>query len=151
MSEITSIFSDPVIIKIANSLKTKLNTLGNQLHGIDLVRGIRDYDTYNVALTEFPLLKVYRVADNFVPNCAKVVSFIQIDYCLSYPQNENLSSVCNNITKYIHRIVNRLESEINLSVDKSLTRQGGYKIIQGANAQSVYAVISYTFTITEGT
>lgn len=148
---INNIFSDPVILKILQYLKKRLNEFGQETHGIDLVKGIRDYDSFNVPLTEFPLLKVYRVSDNFVPNCAKVVSFIKVDYCLSYPQNENLSSVCNSITKYIHRAINRLDVEINLNVDKSYTRQGGYQIVSGANSQSVYAVISYTFTITEGT
>jgi len=148
---INNIFSDPVISKILHYLKDNLNDLGQELHGTDLVRGIRDYDSFNVALTEFPLLKVYRVNDDFVPNCNKVVSFIKVDYCLSYPQNENLSSVCNNITKYIHRCVNRLDRIINLNVEKTYTRQGGYQILSPANTQAVYAVVSYTFTITEGT
>ena len=148
---INNIFSDPVILKILYFLRDRLNDLGQEYHKINLVKGVRDYDSFNVPLTEFPLLKVYRVSDSFVPNCNKVISFVKVDYCLSYPQNENLSSVCNNITKYIHRVINRLDTEINLTVDKGASRQGGYQILSNSNSQSVYAVISYTFTITEGT
>ena len=147
----TNLFEDPVITCITDFLKEQLNIYGQEIAQLDLVNGTRTYQSFNVGLHEFPLLRVYRVREDFVPECNKSESFINVDYCLSYPENENLSSVVNVITKYIHRLINRLESQINLGVNQRRTRSVGYKIIGGANSQPIYAVITYTFSIIEGT
>lgn len=149
MPEPKIFFEDDVVRKILLILKERLNYYGQKDFKINLVNGIRDFDTYNVPLTEFPLLKVYRVTDIFKPDIAKKISIIKIEYCLSYPNQENLSSVCNNINKYIHHVINSLETQINLSIIKS-ERQSAYKIVGGSNSQSVFGVVEYVFSIIEG-
>ena len=149
MADTKVFFEDDIVRKILLILKDRLNYYGQKDFRINLVNGIRDFDTYNVPLTEFPLLKVYRTSDIFKPDTAKKISTIKIEYCLSYPNQENLSSVCNNINKYIHHVINSLESQINLSIIKN-DRQSVYKIVGGANSQSVFGVVEYVFSIIEG-
>jgi hypothetical protein len=149
MADATIFFKDDVIRNTILILKERLNYYGQKDFGFDIVNGIRDYDTYNVPLTEFPLLKVFRISDTFKPDNAKKVSTIKIEYCLSYPTQENLSSICNNINKYIHHIINSLETHLNLSIMKN-DRQSLYKIVSGGNAQTVYCVVEYVFSIIEG-
>ena len=151
MDVITNIFDDNVIRCIATFTKERLNDYGQEMGGIDIVNGIRLFQDFGTGLHEFPLLRVYRVSDTFVPQAGKVESFVNMDYCLPYPYQSNLAGVANTITKYMHRIVNRLDSEIHLGVNKSRSRTGGYRIIDGGNTQSVFAVITYTFSIIEGT
>lgn len=149
MADTKLFFEDDIVRKILLILKDRLNYYGQKDFKINLVNGIRDFDTYNVPLTEFPLLKVFRISDSFKPDTAKKISTIKIEYCLSYPNQENLSSVCNNINKYIHHIINSLESQINLSIIKN-DRLSAYKIVGGANSQSVFGVVEYVFSIIEG-
>ena len=149
MADTKLFFEDDIVRKILLILKERLNYYGQKDFSINLVNGIRDFDTYNVPLTEFPLLKVFRISDSFKPDTAKKISTIKIEYCLSYPNQENLSSVCNNINRYIHHIINSLESQINLSIIKN-DRQSVYKIVGGANSQSVFGVVEYVFSIIEG-
>lgn len=149
MADTKVFFEDDLVRKILLILKDRLNYYGQKDFRINLVNGIRDFDTYNVPLTEFPLLKVFRTSDIFKPDTAKKISTIKIEYCLSYPNQENLSSVCNNINRYIHHIINSLESQINLSIIKN-DRQSAYKIVGGANSQSVFGVVEYVFSIIEG-
>jgi hypothetical protein len=149
MSNQTLFFKDDVIRKTLLILKERLNYYGQKDFGFDIVNGIRDYDTFNVPLTEFPLLKVFRISDTFKPDNAKKNSTIKIEYCLSYPTQENLSSICNNINKYIHHIINSLESHLNLSIMKT-DRQSLYKIVSSGNTQTVYCVVEYVFSIIEG-
>lgn len=149
MADTKLFFDDDVVRKILLILKERLNYYGQRDFKINLVNGIRDFDTYNIALTEFPVLKVFRVSDTFKAETAKKISTIKIEYCLSYPNQENLSSVCNNINKYIHAVINSLETQINLSIMRG-DRQSIYKIVGGANSQSVLGVVEYVFSIIEG-
>lgn len=149
MADTKLFFDDDVVRKILLILKERLNYYGQRDFKINLVNGIRDFDTYNIALTEFPVLKVFRISDTFKADTAKKISTIKIEYCLSYPNQENLSSVCNNINKYIHAVINSLETQINLSIIRG-DRQSAYKIVGGANSQSVFGVVEYVFSIIEG-
>jgi hypothetical protein len=146
-----NLLQDKTLICIGEFIKDRLNDYGQEYANGNIVQSLYTYQAFNVPLTSFPVLLVYRTQDIFLPNADRVESFINIDYCLSYPDNEKLAGITNTITKYLHRIVNLMESAINLPVEKNKSRAGGYRIVRGGLSQSVYTVTSYSFSIIEGT
>lgn len=58
---------------------------GSIPNNVIVVKGIRNYDAFDVSLADMPILKVYKTRDNFIKGNAFRISEGAITYALSYP------------------------------------------------------------------
>ena len=111
------------------------------------VIGFRSYDAFDVPLNEFPLLKVFRVADNFKPRSDKSVVSLRCSYCLAYPDLDKLNTMMSWAAKIINLLlINCLDNELDI-----ISPPGGYsasyQTFMGQNGQPVYAFLSFSFNV----
>lgn len=69
---------------------------------IVIVKTAADYNVFDVPLQGYPLLKVYRVSDQVLPNTCISSTTINIDHCMSYIRQSNIgafATVVGNVMK----------------------------------------------------
>lgn len=142
-------FKDCVIDKIMFHLKEQMNAYGQKFFGFDIVTGVRNYNSYNVGMHEYPLLAVYRTRDDFVDETDKSYGGITVSYRMAYPNQENLHAINNKIGKIIHYFVNSLHTKIGVETMQS-NRPCTYRTISSGGGQTAINTVDYSFTIVEG-
>lgn len=83
---------DPLIKEIADYVGTKLNAA---YPTATMVRSVEYYDTYNVPISEFPLLKVSRSTDVFSLDTDMRQGQITLSYCLANVAMSQLPGINN--------------------------------------------------------
>lgn len=93
---------DPLIKEIADYVGAKLNAAYPHA---TMVRSVEYYDTYNVPVSEFPLLKISRSTDVFSLQTANRQGQITLSYCLANVAMQQLPGINNFVsTSVIHAL-----------------------------------------------
>ena len=136
-------YKDTLTTKVAKYITDALNSYlerYNKLYPAEkkwdkAVVGYRDYDAFDVPLSDFPLIKVYRVADSFRKGSKKSATILRISYCLAYPQLEELSSLMQWAAKVINEVLLDVENELNLEIVPEGGNRADYNTFMGQNGK----------------
>lgn len=109
----------------------------------------RDYDAFDVGLEQFPLLKVFRVAESFTPRTTKATTTLRITYCLAYPQLEQLASLMKWAALTINELLLEADKSLNIIDPPGGAYRADYNTFMGQNGQPVYAFLSFTANFIE--
>lgn len=109
------------------------------------VRTYRTYDAYGVTNQEFPLLKVYRVSDNWKPGKLLRNSSISISYSLVLPQQDKLMPLLNWISYEINKHL--LSSSCQVKIDPGVRIQ--YRTMINELGQAIYSFLRADINITD--
>lgn len=139
---------DPVCLKLAKYLQEWLNS---ELKKIDpnlvACRDTVCYDAVNPDLSRFPLLKVYRLSDNFEYGHPKSQTSFVISYCLSFPDQELLPGILRWVSWQLNEALTQWKESKNCS---PIITQGSfrseYRIMVNELSQPVYAFLRFSFT-----
>lgn len=91
---------------LAAFLKERINLRSTRDYSMTLVKSTRDYEAFNVSLTEYPVLQVFRRTDFFKAETPKLTTSIVAQYCLALPEQENMAALCHYVAKIINRSLN---------------------------------------------
>jgi len=108
------------------------------------VRSYRTYDAYQVSTPEYPLLKVYRVSDNWKPQKLLRTSSISISYSLSLPQQERLMSLLNWISYEIRKHLLSPSFKVKILEDGVRTQ---YRTMINEVGQAIHSFLRVDITI----
>lgn len=109
------------------------------------IRTYKTYDAYGIANQEFPLLKVYRVSDNW--KIGKLIrnSSISISYSLVLPQQDKLMPLLNWISYQINKHL--LNSSCQVKIDPGVRVQ--YRTMINEVGQAIYSFLRADINITD--
>ena len=109
------------------------------------IRTYRTYDAYQVSTPEFPLLKVYRVSDNWKNGKLLRNSSVSISYSLMLPQQEKLMPLLNWISYEINKHL--LSSNCQVKIDPGVRVQ--YRTMINEVGQAIYSFLRADINITD--
>lgn len=109
------------------------------------IRTYRTYDAYGVTNQEFPLLKVYRVSDNWKPGKLLRNSSISISYSLVLPQQDKLMPLLNWISYEINKHL--LSPSCQVKIDPGVRVQ--YRTMINELGQAIYSFLRADINITD--
>lgn len=142
---------DPTCDRLAKFLKDWLNQHLKEIAPDQIAcRDTICYDAVNLDLSRFPLVKVYRLADNFGDGHPKCETSFVIAYCLTFPSQDQLPGMMNWAS---WRIAEALSYWKQNSSCPPHIQQGGirseYRIMANEVGQPVYAFLRVNFTATD--
>lgn len=109
------------------------------------IRTYKTYDAYGIANQEFPLLKVYRVSDNWKPGKLLRSSSVSISYSLVLPQQDKLMPLLNWVSYEIHKHL--LSSNCQVKIDSPPRTQ--YRTMINEVGQAIYSFLRADINITD--
>lgn len=143
--------SDRTCEKIAAHLKQRLNEEYPQTEGhpvVEVVRSTICYPAFNVDLTSFPLLKVYRTADSYRKGTTQRFARGIIEYCLSFPEVATFPGRLQWVSHHLNKLL--LDSEQRMGVR---SEEGGrvvdYRVTMNEVGQPVYPFLRMSFSFTD--
>jgi hypothetical protein len=141
---------DPSMQRIADYIKDGLNDRIAEIKtGIIAVSHAICYNSLPADLSSFPLLKVYRNADEFSPG--QNTTQATIAYCLSFPDEERIPG----ILRWVAVNIDSLLREYALNhrgCCPSIDPEGRFKAeyrVMSLNGEPVYTFLLFSFEITE--
>ncbi|MFN6560036.1 MAG: hypothetical protein RMY28_009530 [Nostoc sp. ChiSLP01] len=141
---------DPSMEALAYYLKDGLNDRIFQLKpGIIAVSHAINYNSLPADLSSFPLLKVYRNTDDFLPG--QNTTQATIAYCLSFPDEAKIPGILRWVAVNIDLLLR--EWGINHrgccpSIDPEAKFRAEYRVMS-LNGEPVYTFLLFNFEITE--
>jgi uncharacterized protein YqfB (UPF0267 family) len=96
---------DNVTNDIADLVKTFLNDCGDGVYGFKLVKTTRNWDDPNVPLNDHPVLKVYRLEDNFNVAHIRILTTVMIKYEIIIDKTYKTVPLLNLVGRLIHDCV----------------------------------------------
>lgn len=134
---------DIVAEKIATFLMRKLNGLHQ---GLIIVKSIAAYDKYQVPMDQYPLLKVYRISDQYYAGTALRRSSMNAAYCLVLPDQEQLAGITSVIgDEIVSTLTKDLYKETQILISDEPRVE--YRTLLSEIGQPVYAFIRVYFTV----
>lgn len=109
------------------------------------IRTYRTYDAYGITNQEFPLLKVYRVSDNWKMGKLLRNSSISISYSLVLPQQDKLMPLLNWISYEINKHL--LNPACQVKIDPGVRVQ--YRTMINEVGQAIYSFLRADINITD--
>lgn len=109
------------------------------------IRTYRTYDAYGISNQEFPLLKVYRVSDNWKGGKLIRGSSISISYSLVLPQQDKLMPLLNWVSYQINKHL--LSSSCQVKIDPGVRVQ--YRTMINEVGQAIYSFLRADINITD--
>lgn len=109
------------------------------------IRTYKTYDAYGLANQEFPLLKVYRVSDNWKPKKLIRSSSISISYSLVLPQQDKLMPLLNWVSYQINKHL--LNTSCQVKIDPGVRVQ--YRTMMNEVGQAIYSFLRADINITD--
>jgi len=88
----TSLFHDPLIKEITDTVATFLNKAGD---GVTVVRRVAYYDAFNIPISDYPLLKGFRESDYLDLQTAARQSDIKLTHALANVSMDELPGINN--------------------------------------------------------
>lgn len=139
-------FEDQSCLEIANFLREHLNKAYPQQI---VVNSIRCYDAVNVPYSEYPLLKVYRLVDQWEKNTTVRVSQGVISYTLVLPDQESLAPIMSWVSRHINQLMLGHRLVCAGSSPDVMPHQGyraEYRLMINEVTQKVHSFLRFTFT-----
>lgn len=137
--------------KIAAFLKERLNEAYPQQSGqpvVEVVRSTVCYPAFNVDLTSFPLLKVYRTNDNFRKGTTQRYVRGVVEYCLSFPEVATFPGRLQWVSHHLNKLL--LDSEQRMCVRSDENgRSVDYRVTMNEVGQPVYPFLRMSFSFTD--
>ena len=109
------------------------------------VRTYETYDAYHSSTTAFPLLKVYRVNDNWKPGKLNRTSNVSISYSLVVPKQDKIMPLLNWVSYQINKLL--LTSSCQVKVEPGIRVQ--YRTMINEVGQNIYSFLRADITITD--
>lgn len=109
------------------------------------IRTYRTYDAYGISNQEFPLLKVYRVSDNWKMGKLLRNSSISISYSLVLPQQDKLMPLLNWMSYEINKHL--LSPNCQVKIDPGVRVQ--YRTMINELGQAIYSFLRADINITD--
>lgn len=109
------------------------------------IRTYKTYDAYGLANQEFPLLKVYRVSDNWKPGKLIRNSSISISYSLVLPQQDKLMPLLNWISYQINKHL--MNTSCQVKIEPGVRVQ--YRTMMNELGQAIYSFLRADINITD--
>lgn len=109
------------------------------------IRTYKTYDAYGIANQEFPLLKVYRVSDNWKMGKLLRNSSVSISYSLVLPQQDKLMPLLNWISYEINKHL--LSPNCQVKIDPGVRVQ--YRTMINEVGQAIYSFLRADINITD--
>jgi hypothetical protein len=137
--------------KIAKFLKERLNEEYPQISGnpvVEVVRSTVCYPAFNIDLTAFPLLKVYRTSDTYRKGTTQRYVRGVIEYCLTLPEVATFPGRLSWMSHHLNKLL--LDSEQRFGVR---SEEGGrtvdYRMTMNELGQPVYTFLRMSFSFTD--
>jgi len=147
MPRLTTPNQDYVTFGLAQYLQTNINA---SYPSKVVIRSIRGYDAVNVPISDFPLLKVFRLYDNYKRNTEFSLSTGIITYSLSFPDVEQLPG----ILKWMADSINHYLLQYELDTFRTMlptTNQFGYRaeyrLTKDEITNSVYPYLRFNISL----
>lgn len=136
------IITDTVCDNIAKLLTERINTISKDNYKTYFVKTYRSWNDDNIALTEYPVLKVFRVKDNFNNQSYKIISNIVVQY--SFVMNKDYSYIpfLNQVGKLINSLMVMLEEESVIIMSNNVPITGEIQVTQGKD--DIYGLYTYS-------
>lgn len=141
------IIEDKILTKIVEYLKDELNR-NNPIENTVIVNSTRNYDAFNVPITDFPLLKIYRQRSQYLNN-NKRISNLQLQYGLVLPDQEKLMPYLNWIDNQLNLALSQTTWRIDIIIDRN-NKSCDYRTLLNELGIPVYSFLRFNFSIIEG-
>lgn len=115
-----------------------------------IVRSTRFYDSLNVPLSEFPLLKVYRQNEDFRAGTIYSESDVVITYNASYPNVDRLPGLLHWVAININSILLAYTLDFPLKSPLNVRQRGyraDYRLMTNTVTNSVYPFLRFTLKL----
>lgn len=109
------------------------------------IRTYKTYDAYGISNQEFPLLKVYRVSDNWKMGKLIRSSSISISYSLVLPQQDKLMPLLNWMSYQINKHL--MNTSCQVKIDPGVRVQ--YRTMINEVGQAIYSFLRADINITD--
>ena len=136
------LLKDVVSEKIAKYLQKTLNSAHP---GIIIVKSVAAYDKFEVPLSDYPLLKVYRLSDQFYERTELRRTSMVAAYCLALPDHEQLAGITNVIADEINSALTKLHTETGYLTQGE--NRAEYRTLMNEQGIPVYAFLRVYFTV----
>jgi len=90
---------DEYMLYTVQYLANKLNAYFNPFIAVNT---FVDYNSYNTATSGYPLLKCYRVQDNFLTNMGVSSTLTNVEYAIILPKQDELGAISSRISSVIN-------------------------------------------------